>query len=597
MTEVAIPTKYILFSHYAAHESGDFEAFTKLGTHPIDLPGVRFLIEHLRGLRELLTSPGHEGLLVLFYASGYEDFLNGLVHGKDDEVLRSESPQLLFAEAVARVVRETLEKVGLQDRVRFLTSFDLRVVLGRANAILAGQFQAFFIGPARGVRYDAPKIVEAILRLRVLGNGVPVLRLDHDVIFRGVNRGIGDLGLFKAVACALRAYQLRVAETTVSTFLFSASYNSRALLHPTEDTTPFEAWSRAFATRVYPALVADPTDVLSVSLRPEAEHNAAWEEYVKSHLDDGLARAFYGLKETTGSLLVGGVSGLAIIGAHPLHSVISGALLCLSEGAILDLPPFSNFRMNVMWIDDHLKYSLHRAMHHFTSGETLDLEPGLSDARMDDVMVTKARPPVRNLPTYIFDVYLPTLLWGTIVDSWITSHPILKYRVESLQPDERDLWRLATGSQQEAPLPKAMLETLRVGSFDPNAVQMLRTAFVTSAVKRIQEVRSLWATLRADNLRTFASYWAEGSVEREFGGELFEKCDDKLWQGIAPDRPLGQPIAGLEDLSAAMALKVTDLIDDTVSYVHWTLQWPRFVQIVRSIRQGDFVGDLNWRFR
>src|SRR5207253_1420952 len=142
-----------------------------------------------------------------------------------------------------------------------------------------------------------------------------------------------------------------------------------------------------------------------------------------------------------------GVSGLTSIGAHPLYAVISGALLCLSEGAILDLPPFSNFRNNVMWIDDHLKYSLHRAMYHFTSGETLNSEPGLSDARLDDVRVTKARPGISALPAYVLGTYLPTLLWGAIMDAWITNDPILKCRAGSLSEGDRNRRRAAVLSQ------------------------------------------------------------------------------------------------------------------------------------------------------
>ena len=71
--------------------------------------------------------------------------------------------------------------------------------------------------------------MEAIIRLRLIGNGVPVFRLDHDVIFQEKNKDIDDLGLFKAIEWAVRAYQLRLAKPDVLTFLFSASYNASAL--------------------------------------------------------------------------------------------------------------------------------------------------------------------------------------------------------------------------------------------------------------------------------------------------------------------------------------------------------------------------------
>jgi hypothetical protein len=608
MNDSATPVRYVLYSHYGYNEDNDFRAY-KAGAAPEDLEGTRFLISHFRGLKELLTVPAHEGLLVLFYAPGYDVFLDGLARGDDDEHLLADLDgdddhlRLRFAKEVADYVTRRLTTEQLADRVRFITSFDLRPILGRVNAISAAKFRQYFLGPAKGIRYDSPKVLEAILRLRVLGNGVPVLRLDHDVIFRGSNSTIGDLGLFKAVACALRAYHLRLAETSVSTFLFSASYNSRALLYPSEEIDRFEAWSRAFATRVYPALIADPHRILALCNLPEntadekGQKSDKWNEYVKACLDESLVRQFYGLKNLNPNQAVlesDGTAGLTSIGAHPLHSVISGAMLCLSEGAILDLPPFSNFGINVMWIDDHLKYSLHRAMKHFTSGEILNLGPGLSEARMDDVTVTKARPAVNTLHKYIFDVYLPTLLWGAVMDAWVNVDPILKCRVDSLNEDGKVRWRQARDNQHDAPLPKAMLEALRKGVFDDSSDEALRKELERSAIKRIEEVRQLWALLKTESQNTFASYWAEGKVKDAFGSDIFKGCKDRLWQGIAPERDLNQPIESLDDLSVVVALTIMNLIGYTANYVHWTLEWPRFVQIVRSIPQGSFIGDLSW---
>jgi hypothetical protein len=607
------PVKYALYSHYMAHQNEDFKAFTERNTPPESLAGVIYLQNHFRGLRELLTTPGHEGLLVLFYApdESYMQFLQGIAdkeQGTSDASLKKRYESLRFADAVAECVRGKLAKAKLEERVRFLTPLDLRVILGRVNTIFASKFKDHIIGQAPGTRYDTPQSVEAILRLRLLGNGLPLLRLDHDVIFRGDNARIGDLGLFKAVACSLRAYQSRLAQPTVSTFLFSASYNYRELLSRAEEMVEskkanrkmdvFEAWSRAFATRVYPALVADPKKIRAIATKdiPDKERDKQWDKYVITNLDDELARQFYGLTNNKAMLEVEGLKGITSVGAHPLYAVISGALLCLSEGAILDLPPFSNFRNNVMWIDDHLKYSLHRAMNHFTSDETLNLEQGLGDARLDTVTVTKARPPVSDLPGYIFGTYLPTLLWGTIMDAWITNDSLLKRRMASLQEEEeKTRWREAKSKQHNAPLPRAMLTTLSTGHFFDKAE--LIADLERHAVARIEKVRQLWAELKRDGCNTFASYWAEGKVKEVFGAECFKKCIEKrnyLWEGIAPGRPLDQQITHILDLTAAMSGKVSELCQDAATYVEWTLAWPNFVQIVRSIRQGDFMGDLGW---
>jgi hypothetical protein len=592
------PIRHVLYCHYGAFEKDDFAEHGK-GCPAAALPGVKHLQNHLQSLKELLTTPGHEGMLVIFYyAAGLPELVQGIEARLDKEQLLERWDCLRFAAGVADEVRKILAERGLADRVRFLTPVDLLVILGKAHSTRAQDFHKYLIGSSDGIRYDTPKIVESIIRLRLLGNGVPVLRVDYDVPFRFPvgKKAIGDLGLFKAIACATHAYQLRLADHTVSTFIFSASYNTRALRDKDPEVTRFEAWSRAFATRVHPALIANPAAMTPASVSGESEQ-PNWDKYVESpsNLDESLVRKFFGLRDEEGTLEPDGNNGITAIGAHPFYAVISGALLCLSEGAILDLPPFSNFRHNVMWIDDHLKYSLHRALDHFTSNETLNLEPGLSDARLDEVGVTKGRPPVADLPQYVFGNYLPTLLWGSIMDSWITIDPILKRRVSGLTPEEKDKWRSARSMERTAPLPKAILTALQSGDFRFQDQRILRTDLERLATIRIENVRKLWAALRSGKGKSFACYWAEGTVERSFGPRPFREMKDGLWQGIAPNQNLDTPITSTEQLNPAIAKKLAELIDDAVIYIDWVIHWPEFIQIVRSVPQGTFQGDLSWR--
>jgi hypothetical protein len=58
-------------------------------------------------------------------------------------------------------------------------------------------------------------------------------------------------------------------------------------------------------------------------------------------------------------------------------------------------------------------------------------------------------------------------------------------------------------------LPKAMLEALRKGAFDDSAEQLLRKELETSAIERINVIRSSWVNLRTSNQPTFNSYWVE----------------------------------------------------------------------------------------
>lgn len=588
VSDGVLAVKYVLYSHSWMHEKKDFEQ-SAAGADPRQLPSVVELLTHLQGLKELLNAPGHEGIFVIFYAPGYERFLAAISSNEQNIKQIIEADQgLRLARTVSECVKDELRKAGLERRVRFLTPLDLEVVLGRVNAISASKFRQYFIGRSKGIRYDAPKVVEAILRLRLIGTGIPVFRLDHDVAFNDDNkddRKVGDLGLFKAIACALRAYRARIAQPAISTFMFSASYDSRPLL--TGEGDAFGGWSRAFATRIFPALIADPIEISRIRKLPDQFD--AWRTYEVDHVDEELACRYYGLKPIRGSLEPDDTNGLTSIGAHPLYAVISGALLCMSDGAILDLPPFSNFANNVMWIDDFLKYSLHRAMNHFISEGSLNIEPGLRNARLDDVMVTKARPANAELAGYIFGAYIPTLFSGAIFDAWITAEPILKCRASELQGTQRTAWLQAAAVQDAAPLPKAMLQALGEGQLSPDNEDTLQRELLETAARRIEQIRQLWATLQNKNGKTFACYWAEGTVTQTFGAFA-----SPLAAGIAPGRPLNKPITDIGELDGQMVKYLGGMVSDTVDYVRWTLYWPQFVQIVRSIRQGKFIGDLTW---
>jgi hypothetical protein len=580
----AVPVKYVLYSHYAFNEKKDFQAW-KDGTPISDLVGVKFLLDHLRGLRELLTSPAYEGLLVLFYAPGFADCFDGIERGKDLETLVQESKPLQFGRAVGEWIAETLyEDQELSCRLRFVTPLDLHSIFGRLNALEAENLRLWVIGSTGEVFYDVPKIVEAIVRLRLLGNGVPVFRLDWDVLFRGKeNKDLADLGLFKPVASCLRAYRLRIDEPTVASFLFSASYDTRGLRDSlTRDK--FSAWRGAFATRVFPALAVVPENIDRV----HAGH-ITWDQYAEAEnvFDVTLARRFYGFSDA--SLRMEGVEGLAQIGAHPHVSVVSGALLCFSEGAILDLPPFSNFSLNVSWIDDHLKYCLHRELRHLSTAE-LQIEPLLSDAKLDQVMVPKARGEISNLPNYVLGNYIPTLLWGAIMDAWITPDPLLKCRPNDLQPELAAAWRsLHRRGPSQGVLPAALQQALRAGHFKPSTRFALRAELQRIALARINQVRKQWATLTAPGKETFASLWAKGQVADYFP-QIEPRC-----LGIAPGTPITTDITQVAQLNAHLQDDFKQVLEDAVEYIRWTLNWPHIVQVVRSIEGGTLRTDLSWR--
>jgi hypothetical protein len=579
VNSVNIPVKYVLYSHFGYNEKKDFEAWANgKGTPCDELDGVKFLAEHFTGLRELLTSPAYEGVLVLFYAPGFAECLDGIAQGKKrDELLVDE--KLRFADAVGRYVGTILQKHGdLASRLRFVTPLDLYDIFGRMNWTVAKDLQWWFIGKSTAIRYDAPKIVEAVVRLRLLGTGIPVFRLDHDVLFRGgENKDLADLGMFKTIASCLRAYTLRMEEPSVASFLLSASYDTRAL-HSDDSVTTFDEWRGAFATRVFPALPI---------VLEKLPQDGVWDTYAADVFDPALARQFYGLAPT--GVHTEKVSGIGEIGAHPTVSVISGAMLCLSEGAILDLPPFSNFTLNVSWIDDHLKYCLHRELRHLTTIE-LKREPLLSDAKLDSIMVQKSRPPIINLPSYVLGDYLPTLLWGTVVDAWITPFPLLKYRPDDLLELDKTKWYdIKRTGRSEAVLASALQTALEKGSFITAERLTLREQLIKIAMDRITKVRRQWADLRGNGKETFASVWAKGEVHSYFP-DLKEKCLGIAAIGI----PLGRDLGKQTDLNPYLHDDFLTLVDDALEYIEWTLNWPKIVQVVRSVEQGTVRTDMSW---
>ena len=366
--------------------------------------------------------------------------------------------------------------------------------------------------------------------------------------------------------------------------MFSASYDTRAL-HGSNAAKDFVSWGSGFATRVFPAL---PVDAKLARDAADDGTEYSWDNYAADVFSAPLARQFYGLDSN--ELRTSSVTGIGRIGAHPLVSVISGSLLCLSDGAILDLPPFSNFGLNVSWIDDHLKYCLHRELRHLSTVE-LKIEPLLSDAKLDSVMVQKARAAVSNLPTYVLSSYLPTLLWGTIVDAWITPDPLLKYRPEQLSEETQSVWRdIPRDGQSNALLPAALQRALEKRVISPIEKRQLEAQLTDVAMLRINDVRSEFARLTASGQETFASIWAKGEV-RNYFPNLPHRC-----QGLAEqDIPLASTISNPRDLNRYLQDDFRTLVHDAVEYIDWTLNWPKICQVVRSVEQGTIRTDMSWR--
>jgi hypothetical protein len=186
------------------------------------------------------------------------------------------------------------------------------------------------------------------------------------------------------------------------------------------------------------------------------------------------------------------------------------------------------------------------------------------------------------------------------VDSWIVSNSILKVRFDSIK-DNPDLVREWEGARKNqigsGVLPKAMLRALQEGRFTDEDANALRDELWDTAITRVETVRRLWSALRVGDKRTLASHWAAGEVIGHFPMECFDpdpkRHDPKLYAGIAPGRKPNDPVTTRAHLGDLIK-PIDHLIDDAIDYIRWTLAWPQFVQIVRSVRQGSFRGDMSW---
>ena len=134
------------------------------------------------------------------------------------------------------------------------------------------------------------------------------------------------------------------------------------------------------------------------------------------------------------------------------------------------------------------------------------------------------------------------------------------------------------------------MKALHSGYLDDKSERTLKEVLLNQAVKRIEVVRLAWSNLVSkDGRGTFVSYWATGCVVGKLPKEAFGKFSNDWWQGLR-----GTPILRAADIPGPILLSVQKLVDDAVTYVRWTLERPAYIQIVRAVERGRFVGDLSW---
>ena len=342
--------KYILFSHL-----------------PKPADNFARLESEAGKIATCLSLQHYNGVLVLFIDCGWHSLLNTIGRDFDPQKMAEEFQEIKQFEDRAKAIKK--KHPTLHDRLRLVTAKTLNPILnnlrGGKPGLEATRLKKFLVGA--GLRYDTTKVVEALIRIRHLGSGVPVLRVDWDALL--CDRTLNS-HLLETMAERVAQFSERLAANhRVHSYVVSGLYEQ-----PTEMN--YRSWkvndfNTAFATRLFPALIPSEKAITMLDKKTvkveRRDTNGTMEQVVEDcgfasdqsfgeivgHLYDAEVMVrYYGLEEPQ--------AGLPALGSHPLRSVVSGAGMVINEGAILDLPPFSNFQQNVMWIDDYLKYEMHR---------------------------------------------------------------------------------------------------------------------------------------------------------------------------------------------------------------------------------------------
>lgn len=544
-----------------------------------------------------------EGFAFVFLDFGWTDLLGGV--GGSAVRMAALGRNLANAQAEIESKLEQNDKLTCGSRrERIVTAghlIDLLTLLDLAARDRDDSFYRLLFAGARTLRYDAPKVIEAAIRIANIGAQVPLFRFDDDVIFYGQRspeverapRGresAADETAENLMRLCNRYHEISM-DPRVHYFVYSGGYDAPPVSNEDRNTS---ASSASGGCSNDPRLLNGfATRVLQLTQLPALRRDREAEDTTEGLLRSRVAMSF--LEE------------LYKLGANPFRQVVSGAGLCLSDSAILDLPPYSNMRLNVMWIDDHLKYALHDELGHFGRW-TRTHHP--HEARVPETRFCQLRHASQDggpLFTYKdvrwhLQTYMLRLVLGCVADAWLREDPRVKLSTAELQPSEYE--RIARsvpgvyGEQFMGVIPGGWSD-----SEDAATTGFGETLWRRARERLNQVVRAWGADEYAD---TFLGLFVRGCEH-----ERYEEFSDFFPRGMPyglqraveeladsyskAERP--PPAAVLEEPHLEEALAI--LVDDFVEYLSLVEVWPSFVQSVRCLLNQDAQyqsKDLEWLF-
>jgi len=608
----------------------DYYIFTPFGNvHLLD----EYLDPKIYPLESLLADNDVKGILVLYVMPGKEyqdmlDFTETLVTNPNAPPPASLST--LEAKVKEYMNKHLTDKLKKDGRVRVLTPLDFdQILLSVRHRIGSTAFTKWF-GHAT---YDSPKFCDAVMRVRGVGNSVPVMRLDTGVIFNFHSKG--DLsGVATMMKAGVEDYKASMSDVFTQSFMISQLYTG---VKKDNGTIPYDTWNEGYATQSVPALLA--TDDLIIESQfagpfPGTTVFHPTPEMMEKATNSDVMMKFYGLQEKDDKTHLDTCTpswdpdddkrheadinciGNAYIGSNPTKAIISGAALASGPGVALDLPPFLHTDLYIMWIDDHL---FDKMAQEVMATKRRAPPIGVGKARFPDV-----RPPPTATPRFALEFYMPTFTMGAVFDKWINAHPdayLLKFWAEDL-PSElgeklkalKPISGIAQGPFteviQEVRFKGKSLTASEKTDFD---AELWKTALV-----RLEDV--YWQMSKVpepDGIPSFATLWATGRV---CAWKTLKKYCDATWaltnnpckgkfcvkaaQGLvkttydtkaktAKTRNELPPMTK-QDLNPAMEAKIAELILGANMHLDWIIEWADIVQAIRSVRLGKIMTDISY---
>ncbi len=248
--------RYALYVHYDALWQEGFETWKQSCTNnrSNDLPdGLQVVddfsvhLEHLhRLLQNEIESP--PGVLILFLDYGLGSMLTeisdaGLPDKHAKSGLEEKIPELKFAELVRKKVWELTRIQGVEQCIRVLTPLDLVYIFKNMSQV---SVLKYVVGAEGQVRYDSPNFIEAIVRARLLGSGIPVFRVDRNVLLPERDEGFYPhyyQQLASAITELIKALNEHQRHNRILSTIMSCNYE-----RPSSDDDDVIAWYRGYTT-------------------------------------------------------------------------------------------------------------------------------------------------------------------------------------------------------------------------------------------------------------------------------------------------------------------------------------------------------------